>query len=93
MRAIDGHLEKNISATTAGFYLNGGRYGIVYTATWGGGSVTLQALSADGSNWVDAATAWTANGYSPVDLPPGQYRLAVSTATAVYVSVLRVPGE
>ena len=90
-RAQDGHTESNISATTSSFRLDGGRYGAEFTATWGGGSVTLQKLGPDGSTYVTAMNAWTANGTALGDLPMGDYRLAVATATAVYVRLRRVP--
>src|ERR1039458_5148545 len=42
---------KNISATPAAFTLRGGNYGLTCHATWGGGSITLQRLSPDGSTY------------------------------------------
>lgn len=82
---------ENISATTAGFQLRGGKYGIAALGTWGGGSATLEALGPDGSTYLTAATAISANGVATVDLPPGQYRFAIATATAVYLSITRIP--
>lgn len=81
----------NISATPAAFVLLGGEYGMMVSATFGGGSVTLQGLSLDGATWVTVLPAFTANGYSYLDLPPGQYRVLIATATAVYISVSRIP--
>lgn len=89
--ATDAQHFTNISATTAAFALIGGKYGVSYSATWGGGSVTLQILGGDGATWVAALSNFTANGYSTVDLPPGQYRFAVTTATAVYLAIARIP--
>jgi len=68
----------NISATTAAFTLLGGTYAItVVGATFG--SVTLQVLANDGTTWLTAATAITANGTaSPVYLPPGSYKFALA---------------
>lgn len=86
----DSQVFKNISATTAAFALIGGKYMLTCSATFGGGSVTLQTLPADGSTWLTAATAITAAGTAVVDLPPGQFRFAVATATAVYVSVVGI---
>jgi hypothetical protein len=86
----DSKTFSNISATTAQFTLLGGTYGVTAVATWGGRSVTLQVLAPDGTTWVTALTAFAANGYGSLSLPPGQYRLAVVTATAVYASVCRV---
>ncbi|MGE3279683.1 MAG: hypothetical protein AB7H90_03505 [Alphaproteobacteria bacterium] len=93
MRPIDGYLATNISATTAAFKLRGGLYGVDAIATWGGGSVTLQRVAGDGSTMVTAMTAFSANGYATAYLPPGDYKLAVATATGVYVNVRRIPGE
>ncbi|MCK1706119.1 hypothetical protein IVA86_33140 [Bradyrhizobium sp. 146] len=80
----------NISATTAAFSLKGGVYGITATGTWGGGSLTLQRLAFNGSTYVTALTAIAADGYTTVTLPPGTYKLAVATATAVYVDITAI---
>jgi hypothetical protein len=80
----------NISADTANFTLRGGLYGVSINATWGGGSVTLQRLSNDGSTYITVLTAFTATGYATVSLPPGTYKLDVVTATAVYVEIIQV---
>jgi hypothetical protein len=81
----------NIAATTAAFTLKGGKYGLAVTATFGGGNVQLQTLATDGSTWIGVGTAVTAAGFSNFDLPPGQYRLAITTATAVYAALVNVP--
>lgn len=80
----------NISADTAAFMLRGGLYAVTASATWGGGSVTLQKLAADESTYVTALTAFTANGYSTVSLPPGTYKFDVVTATAVYLEIASI---
>lgn len=87
----DGQRFSDISATTSAFTLAGGRYDVQVTATFGGGSVTLQSLSVDGSTWFTALTAFTAAGRASADLAPGQYRFAVATASAVYASIAAVP--
>lgn len=79
---------KNISATPAPFTLRGGNYGVTAHATWGGGSVTLQRLSPDGSTYVTVLTAFAADGYQNANLPSGTYQLLVATATAIYVDVV-----
>jgi hypothetical protein len=93
MRAVDSYLASNISATTSPFTLAGGNYGIDYIATWSSGSVTLERLAGDGSTYVTVATAFAANGYISVYLPPGTYQLVVDTSTAVYVQIVRIPSE
>lgn len=81
---------KNISATTAPFVLPPGLYGLDASATWGGGSVALQQLSADGSTYLAVGTALSANGsQSPLYLA-GTYQLAVTTATAVYAAITSI---
>lgn len=80
----------NITADTAAFTLQGGLYGVDAIATWGGGSVTLQKLSGDASTYVTAMTAFSASGYATAYLAPGTYRVAVATATAVYVNICAV---
>lgn len=93
--STDAYPFQNISATTAGFVLLGGMYSMAANATWGGGTVKLQALSIDGSTYVDVPNAsFTANGfYSPLYLPAGTYRINVATATAVYGVVANIPFE
>lgn len=81
---------QNISATTSAFTLLGGQYGIQVTATFGGGNVALQRLSPDGSTWVQIQN-FTVAGYINQYLPPGQYRFAVTTATAVYAECKTIP--
>jgi hypothetical protein len=82
----------NIAATTAQFTLKGGKYGVAVVATFGGGSVILQGLSLDGTTFVTVVASFTAAGYATCDLPPGQYRFTIATATAVYASVTSVPS-
>jgi hypothetical protein len=74
--------------------LQGGVYVAVSSATFGGGSITLETLAGDGSTWITAATAVTAAGVSgPLYLPPGKYRVTIATATAVYYTLSRVPFD
>ncbi len=90
----DTYVAANIGATTAPFVLQGGKYGVDYMATWGGGTVTLQKLAGDGSTYVTVTTAFSVtNGYVTVDLPCGIYKLTVATASAIYVTITRIQGE
>lgn len=84
----------NIAATTAGFALKGGDYMVAGHATWSAGNVELQGLGPDGATWLSAPTPLklTADGMITGYLPPGQYRFTITTATAVYCSVARIPG-
>lgn len=95
----------NISASKQFELTLGGRFLFIASATWGGGSAKIQALSQDGSTYVDifgafdatdaeqnvAINTLTANGALVLDLPPGSYQLTIATASAVYASVARVP--
>lgn len=81
------------SATTL-FEIDGGVYVLTGVATWGGGNIDLQKLGPDGSTLLDLSTPvkLTANGCTaPAYLPPGQYQLTVTTATAIYAELSRVP--
>ena len=77
-------------AGTAAAQWLGGR-GVFYVkATFGGGSVKLQQKTPDGT-FVDVPAtvnatvpSLTANGMCAFELPPGELRVAVATATGVY---------
>lgn len=92
-RGLDSNTASNVSATTVAFTLRGGLYMIIISATFGGGNVVLQTLAADGVTYVNVHTAITAAGVANVTLPNGQYRWAVTTAIAVYASVVGIPGD
>jgi len=95
MRGTDGFKIENagVGASTE-FPLSGGRYQVaVGTATFGGGNVVLQQLANNNSTWFAVGTAITAAGANVSELPPGRYRLFVTTATGVYATVIRIPGE
>lgn len=83
----------NISATTPAFGLYGGKYGLDISATWSSGNAQLETLAADGATWINVGSSITTNSFVNFDLPPGQYRIAITTATAVYAALTTVPGE
>jgi hypothetical protein len=78
----------NISATTSAFFLRGGLYGVTSKGTWG--TATLQRLAADASTYVTCLTAFSADGYATVSLPPGTYRLLLAGATGVYIDIVQI---
>jgi hypothetical protein len=47
-------------------------------ATFAAGTVTLQKLAGDGSTWLTALTAFSADGYGTAFLPEGDYRVALA---------------
>jgi hypothetical protein len=95
MRAHEGYRFSNIAATPADFVLEGGFYEFAATATFGGGSVKLQQPDPAGT-FGDVGTTTSFGptaGKAQVYLPPGTYRLLITTATAVYATVTRIPLE
>lgn len=81
----------NVAASSDAFELVGGYYMLSGVATWGGGSLKLQQLGPDGSTYLDTAASLTANGIAYAYCAPGQYKLTVATATALYTTLVRVP--
>lgn len=67
----------NISATTASFYLLGGKYSFKVIGSLFG-TITLQVLAADNSTWVNVSSALAANTYTTFDLATGFYRIALA---------------
>ncbi len=69
------------------------------SATFSSGSVILKKIAADLTTYVPCeningvATGFTAAGYQVFLLPPGTYELVITTATAVYAQIQRIPGE
>jgi hypothetical protein len=64
-----------------------GQYGMdVHAGTWGGGSVALQKLAADGVTWI-TVQSFSADGFAAFVIPGGVYQVNVTTATGVYASV------
>jgi len=77
----------------------GGDGMIIAEATWGGGNVQLQILSRN-NTWVNvtytgnaAVMALTVNGTSIFRAPAGKLRAVITTATAVYCSIVGIPGN
>ena len=87
----DGASFTNISANTAAFKLGGDKYNVMAVATFGGGNVAFQVLGPDGTTWLPVGSAFSTR-LRHGRCRAGQYRFAVTTAAAVYVSVWRVPS-
>lgn len=87
---ITNHVYSNVSTSQGPFTVRGGLYGMSVHATFGGGSVTLQRLAADGSTWVTVLTAFAADGYAPQYLISGTYQITIATATGVYVELVSI---
>jgi hypothetical protein len=91
MSATESRQFSNFSSTTAVFSLLGGKYGLDISGTWSSGSAQVESLSIDGSTWLNVGSSVTANGVQVLELPMGQYRVAVSgSASAVYFSLTKI---
>lgn len=66
-----------VVATPPDFNLDAGVYGL--TLAWTAGTATLQKLLPDGVTYIAVSAAIAASGYTVLQLPAGQYRLAVVT--------------
>lgn len=82
----------NLSADTATFALQGGTYSMNCIGT-GFGTVDLKILGQDGSTFFSVlAAAFAANGYKSFTIPPGVYKVTISTTTAVYFRIDHIPS-
>lgn len=78
-------LLSNAAATGSAAAWQGGRGLFTAEATWGGGTVKLQFKTLNSTTWVDAdGISLTADGSKVFELPRGEIRANVATATAVY---------
>jgi hypothetical protein len=80
---------EDISATTDPFTWRGGRGSFLAQATWGGGTVKLQYLGPNGTDYEDMGddTTLTEDGGGNFEFPAGQLRVNVATATDVYAVI------
>jgi hypothetical protein len=78
-------LLSNASATGDAKAWYGGKGYFTAEATWGGGTVKLQFKTLNSTTWIDVTNiSLTANGGVAFELPAGEIRANVATATAVY---------
>jgi len=74
------------------YSLLGGKY--LFFASAAGTSNKLQMLLPDGSTYQDVGTSTsltTSAGTAPIDLPPGRYKLAITTVSGVQGGLVRIP--
>jgi len=94
MRGTEAFNKSNVAAGTySPFVVSGGYYQFFAKATWGGGNMQLNQLAPDGVTWVANGAAITADGFQYVYLPPGQVQVVVTTSTANYFSLCRIPTD
>ncbi|MBP6748425.1 MAG: hypothetical protein KA144_02195 [Xanthomonadaceae bacterium] len=85
-------LLTNEAVDSGSFLWPGGKGVFSVVATFGGGSVGLEYLGPDGATWIaPTGGLLIANGGIVFELPPGQIRATVDTATAVYATATRIP--
>ena len=89
-------LLSNAAATGSPFNWPGGRGTFVVDGTFAGATVTLSAISPDGSNYVSVGSdaALTAEGMVNFDLPPTKIKAVVSggSPSALYAKATKI-GE
>ncbi len=69
----------------------GGRGWFIVEGTWGGGNVVIQFKSPATGTYINIDTTnltFTANGIYGFEAPPGELKAVITTATAVYVTVI-----
>lgn len=87
-------LANGVSATGPSYMWGGGPGTFSVEATFGGGTVTLQVQTGNGT-WVavGADTTFIANGIAGFLLPKGaMIRALIATATAVYAYAVPMPS-
>lgn len=93
MRRVDGNFLNNVAAGTYPFELDGGIYAWATTST-GSGSIDLKLLDPAGTAHAVATQITATAGYqTSMYLPPGQYEIVISSFSANYVMLSRVPIE
>ena len=107
MRAGESFNLSNVAAATYKTgALMGGRYRLSITATWGGGNAILQQFLPDGTTaftlFGNPSTvtgpgtqvgSLLADGVIDFTLQPGEHQIVITTASANYVSLTRIPLE
>ncbi len=93
MQTFSLKLLTNASATSDGTHQWPGGKGVyAVKATFGGGSVALQFRLPDHATWFTPTDgSLTADGGVVFELPPCLVRALVTTATAVYATMARIP--
>ena len=107
MRAQESYRQSNVAAGTYGpFTLDGGSYQLALECT-GTPAIALQQCMPNGSTFVAlfgrpntaTPTTWIASGIASGviitfdALPPGTYQVVISTSTANFFALTRIPLE
>ena len=81
----------NVAADSAVFSLPGGRWALMAEATWGGGNIALNVKCPNGTYAAVSGMSLSANGMVSAQLPPGDYKIVRTTATAIYANMVWIP--
>ena len=104
MRALDSYKPVINSVNVGAFVVElGGKYAFSAAAT-GSGTIELEVLGPDNATYVKLYKTGSAsadfedgilyqNGQKVLNLCPGTYKVVVTTFTAAYVELARIPGE
>lgn len=84
-----------LTATSAQFVLQGGKYWFGAVGNFASGTFTLQKVGPDGATLISVGTALTTAGGNTTDYPPGTYQVTLtgSTTASVYWELVRVNEE
>lgn len=86
-------LMENGTGNGADVVWAGGHTALIAEATFGGGNVALHMKLPQGGGYAAVTNmSLTAAGMVAGFLPPGTYRAVVTTATAVYARLARIPA-
>ena len=78
-----------ISTTPNDFNLDAGVFGLtLHASAWG--TATLNKLLPDGATYVAVATAVSADGYTELHIPAGQYQLTLSGVTGLIGEIAKI---
>lgn len=78
-----------IDETPADFNLNAGLFGLTLSAgAWG--TATLQKLLPDGETYVPVSVAASADSYTELHLPAGQYQLTLDGVTDLVGEIAKI---
>lgn len=95
--ATNGHAVVLASNATTGngtaYYWPGGRGLFMAEATWGGGTAKLQFTTPNGTYVDYPSGSLSANGGILFELPPGQIRVVIATATACYAYAIATTAK
>jgi len=78
--------NQTIDGVSESLHHNGGDIAIFIWGAFGGGSVSIEVLTPDGSAWIPILDdVWTEASVKVVNIPPSRFRLSLSGSTGASV--------